>query len=47
MRFAREVADRVLMFGHRRIVEEGPPERIFRPGEQRARTFLKAVIERE
>ena len=29
MQFARDVSDRVLMFDHGRIVEEGPPEQIF------------------
>jgi polar amino acid transport system ATP-binding protein len=48
MRFAREVADRVLMLDHGSIVEEGPPERIFSaPTEPRTRAFLRAVLERD
>jgi polar amino acid transport system ATP-binding protein len=47
MRFAREVADRVVMFDHGRIVESGPPERIFTaPESPRCATFLRAVLER-
>ena len=47
MRFAREVSDRVAMFDHGRIVESGPPERIFTaPESLRTRAFLRAVLER-
>jgi polar amino acid transport system ATP-binding protein len=46
MRFAQEISDRVLFFDHGRIVEEGPPSRIFgAPEEERTREFLKAVLE--
>jgi len=46
MRFAQEISDRVLYFDHGRIVEEGPPSRIFNePREERTREFLKAVLE--
>ncbi|HEX2054822.1 MAG TPA: ectoine/hydroxyectoine ABC transporter ATP-binding protein EhuA [Actinomycetota bacterium] len=45
MGFAREIADRVLMFDKGRIVEEGKPEDIFsRPTEERTRSFLQAVL---
>ncbi len=45
MHFARDVSDRVLMFDRGRIVEEGPPERIFTsPREERTRKFLDAVL---
>jgi polar amino acid transport system ATP-binding protein len=45
MGFAREIADRVLMFDRGRIVEEGKPEDIFsNPTEERTKTFLKAVL---
>ncbi|KSZ59886.1 amino acid ABC transporter ATP-binding protein [Rhodococcus pyridinivorans KG-16] len=45
MHFARDVSDRVLMFDQGRIVEEGPPERIFTsPSEERTRKFLDAVL---
>ena len=45
MHFARDVSDRVLMFDQGRIVEEGPPERIFTsPREDRTRKFLDAVL---
>jgi len=45
MRFAREVADRVCFFDRGRIVEEGPPERIFAaPREPRTREFLAAFL---
>jgi polar amino acid transport system ATP-binding protein len=47
MRFARDVSDRVAMFDHGRIVESGPPERIFTaPESPRTRAFLRAVLER-
>ena len=45
MQFARDVADRVMMFDQGSIVEEGPPEKIFSdPGHQRTRDFLHAVL---
>ena len=45
MGFARDVADRVLVFDAGKIVEEGPPEQIFdSPTQNRTRTFLKAVL---
>lgn len=44
MGFARDVSDRVLMFDHGRIIEEGTPEQIFNaPENERTREFLKAV----
>jgi polar amino acid transport system ATP-binding protein len=45
MRFAREVADRVVMFDHGSVVESGPPAEIFsHPAHARTRTFLQAVL---
>jgi polar amino acid transport system ATP-binding protein len=45
MAFAREIADRVLFLDGGRIVEEGPPERIFSaPREYRTRSFLHSVL---
>lgn len=45
MRFAREIADRVLMFDQGRVLEQGPPSQIFeRPQHDRTKTFLDAVI---
>lgn len=45
MSFAHDFADRVLFFDRGRIVEEGPPEAIFRsPKEERTQAFLKKVI---
>lgn len=47
MGFAREIADRVLMFDAGRIVEEGKPEDIFsNPTHQRTRSFLQAILGR-
>ncbi|WP_328398382.1 ectoine/hydroxyectoine ABC transporter ATP-binding protein EhuA [Nocardia sp. NBC_00416] len=44
MGFARNVSDRVLMFDHGRIIEEGAPEQIFTaPRHERTREFLEAV----
>ncbi len=44
MGFAHRAADRVLVFDHGEIVEEGPPSRIFSPdASPRTRTFLAHV----
>jgi polar amino acid transport system ATP-binding protein len=48
MGFAREVADKVCFLDNGRILEEGPPEQIFRdPREPRTRQFLARVLEAE
>ncbi|WAC57979.1 ectoine/hydroxyectoine ABC transporter ATP-binding protein EhuA [Gordonia sp. SL306] len=45
MGFARDVADRVLVFDAGKIVEAGSPEAIFTdPQEDRTKSFLKAVL---
>ncbi len=45
MGFARDVADRVLVFDNGRILEEGTPENIFtNPKQERTKAFLKAVL---
>jgi len=45
MGFAREVAHRVIFMDEGRIIEEGPPEQIFRePREERTRAFLRKVL---
>ncbi|MEU6419043.1 ectoine/hydroxyectoine ABC transporter ATP-binding protein EhuA [Streptomyces spiralis] len=45
MGFARDISDQVLMFDSGRVVESGPPERIFGdPREERTREFLSAVL---
>lgn len=47
MRFAEEISDRVVMFDSGRVIEEGPPQKIFEnPSEQRTRSFLRAVLDR-
>jgi polar amino acid transport system ATP-binding protein len=46
MSFAAEVADQVVFLEQGRILEQGPPEQIFRnPREERTREFLKQIIE--
>ena len=46
MGFAREVADRVVMFDHGQVVEAGPPSQILDdPQKERTKTFLGAVRE--
>jgi polar amino acid transport system ATP-binding protein len=46
MGFAREVADRVVMFDHGQILESAPPDELLRnPKEQRTKDFLGAVFE--
>jgi len=45
MSFAHDFADRVLFFDGGRIVEEGPPDQIFRnPKQERTQEFLKKII---
>ena len=45
MNFARDISDQVLMFDSGRIIEAGPPERIFsEPEQERTREFLSAVL---
>ncbi len=45
MRFAGEVADRVLFMDEGLVVEEGPPEKIFSaPEKQRTRSFLHKYL---
>lgn len=47
MHFAQEIADRVAFFDQGRILEQGPPEKIFRsPDQARTRDFLRTVLER-
>jgi polar amino acid transport system ATP-binding protein len=46
MRFARDVSDRVVMFDHGAVVEQGEPAQIFgAPHEERTRQFLRAIQE--
>jgi polar amino acid transport system permease protein len=46
VRFAREVADRVVFMADGRVVEEGPPEEVLvRPREERTRKFLSHLVE--
>ncbi len=45
MSFAHDFADRVLFFDGGRIVEEGPPDQIFRnPKQERTQIFLKKIV---
>ena len=47
IQFAAEVSDRVIFMDGGQIVEEGPPERIFKaPAHERTRTFLRQILER-
>ncbi|WP_022884357.1 ectoine/hydroxyectoine ABC transporter ATP-binding protein EhuA [Glaciibacter superstes] len=44
MRFAQEISDRVVMFDKGVVVEQGPPEQLFKnPQQERTQRFLKAV----
>jgi polar amino acid transport system ATP-binding protein len=46
MRFARDVADKVIVMDQGCIIEENPPEVIFtQPKEPRTREFLRAIID--
>ncbi|KOV94328.1 MULTISPECIES: amino acid ABC transporter ATP-binding protein [unclassified Streptomyces] len=45
MGFARDISDQVLMFDGGRVIEAGPPEKIFGdPERQRTREFISAVL---
>jgi polar amino acid transport system ATP-binding protein len=47
MRFARDAADEVVFMAQGRIVEQGPPERMFvEPEQDRTRSFLAEVLPR-
>jgi len=46
MGFARDIAERVLFLDAGRILEEGPPDRIFgAPREERTQQFLRRIVE--
>ncbi len=45
MKFARDISDEVMMFDAGKIVEAGPPEKIFSsPENERTRKFLSSVL---
>ena len=45
MRFARDLADRVIFMEGGRVVEQGPPSELFtRPADPRTRAFLRKVL---
>jgi polar amino acid transport system ATP-binding protein len=45
MSFAHDFADRVLFFDGGRIIEEGPPDRIFtKPRQERTQAFLRKIL---
>ncbi|MFI5685765.1 ectoine/hydroxyectoine ABC transporter ATP-binding protein EhuA [Streptomyces sp. NPDC051636] len=45
MGFARDISDKVLMFDSGRVIEAGPPEKLFNdPEQERTREFLSAVL---
>jgi polar amino acid transport system ATP-binding protein len=45
MGFARDISDEVMMFDGGRVIESGPPEKIFNsPKQKRTQEFLKAVL---
>jgi polar amino acid transport system ATP-binding protein len=47
MQFARDVSDHLVVMVDGAVLEEGPPEEIFsKPGHERTRRFLRAVLER-
>jgi len=46
MSFAHSISDRILFFDRGRIVEQGPPDAIFKhPREERTKFFLKKILE--
>jgi len=45
MGFAREVANRVVMMDEGQVIEEGPPDELFRsPQQERTRAFLSKIL---
>jgi polar amino acid transport system ATP-binding protein len=47
MGFARSIAHRVIFMDQGKVVEEGPPEKLFEaPQNPRTRSFLAAVLDR-
>ena len=47
MSFARDVADRVIVMADHHIIEEGAPAELFsNPKEERTRSFLRSVLEK-
>lgn len=45
MGFAREMANRVIVIDEGRVIEEGPPNKIFeRPEKKRTREFLSKIL---
>lgn len=45
MRFARDISDRIGVFDAGRIIEQGPPDKIFtNPESERTRAFLQRVL---
>ncbi len=47
MGFAKEVADRIVVFAEGDIIESGPPEEIFsNPKHERTKMFLSRVLKR-
>jgi polar amino acid transport system ATP-binding protein len=45
MGFARDVSDRILMFGSGQVIESDPPERMFsEPEHDRTREFRSAAL---
>jgi polar amino acid transport system ATP-binding protein len=46
MKFAQDIADRVIFMDEGRIIEEGKPETVFsNPKKERTREFLKNILE--
>ena len=46
MSFARSAADRIVMFDHSRILEQGTPERMINsPEHQRTKAFLSVLAD--
>jgi polar amino acid transport system ATP-binding protein len=44
MRFAREVADRIVVMDAARIIEDAPPEQLFsNPQHERTKSFLSTI----
>jgi ABC-type polar amino acid transport system ATPase subunit len=47
IQFAAEVSDRVIFMDGGQIVEQGPPEQMFKhPAQERTRAFLRQILER-
>ena len=48
LNFARDISDRIIIMDEGVIIEEGSPEQLFsNPKNERTRSFLRSIVDRE